>query len=100
MGFWRVCLVEKIIFDLCPRDFYRKNFVLSPEFFKVRMFLNFYRKNLWFHNYFIILQRHRRFDGKDVCNRSIFLPFSPVFLLKAKVHCSDFFVFAIFIIVF
>ena len=64
------------------------------------MFLNFYRKNLWFHNYFIILQRHRRFDGKDVCNRSIFLPFSPVFLLKAKVHCSDFFVFAIFIIVF
>lgn len=54
------------------------------------MFLNFYRKNLWFHNYFIILQRHRRFDGKDVCNRSIFPAFLPAFLIKAKVYCSDF----------
>lgn len=43
------------------------------------MFLNFYRKNLWFHTYFMILQRHRRFDGKDVCNRSIFPAFSPFF---------------------
>lgn len=48
------------------------------------MFLNLYRKNLWFHNYFMILQRHRRFDGKDVCNRSIFLPFSPVFFGKSE----------------
>lgn len=62
------------------------------------MFLNFYRKNLWFHNYFMILQRHRRFDGKDVCDRSIFPVFFGGFWIKAKVYCSDFFVFVLFII--
>lgn len=64
------------------------------------MFLNFYRKNLWFHNCFIILQQHRRFIETGVCNRSIFPVFFGGFWIKAKVYCSDFFVFVLFIIVF
>lgn len=57
------------------------------------MFLNFYRKNLWFHNYFMILQRHRRFDGKDVCDRSFFPAFFAGFFDKSEGGLLRFFCF-------
>ena len=48
------------------------------------MFLNFYRKNLWFHNYFVILQRHHRFIETTCVIARFFLLFSPVFFDKSE----------------
>ena len=85
---------------MSERFFIEKISSFHPEFFKVRMFLNFYRKNLWFHNYFMILHFTVVLTEKTCVIARFFLLFSLVFLLKAKVDCSDFFVFAIIIIVF